>query len=78
LAVLLLLSGTMSARARRLARGLMVALPDDAVTAMILWLMRQYGVSTPTELADEILRETPEPMHFEDGAFDPGTTAIGL
>ncbi|HEV7752651.1 MAG TPA: hypothetical protein VGO71_13990 [Baekduia sp.] len=75
LAVLLLLSGTMPSRARRLARGLMVALPDDAVTPMITWLRRQYGVSTPTELANEILWETPEPMHFEEGAFDPGMAA---
>jgi hypothetical protein len=75
LAVLLLLSGTMPTRARRLARGLMVGLPADAITPMIAWLMRQYGVSTPRELADEILRETPEPMHFEEGAFDPGMAA---
>ncbi|MDB5862071.1 MAG: hypothetical protein JWQ76_5760 [Ramlibacter sp.] len=75
LAVLLLLSGTMPTRARRLTRGLMVALPADAITPMITWLMRQYGVSTPKELADEIMWETPEPMHFEEGAFDPGMAA---
>jgi sirohydrochlorin ferrochelatase len=76
LAVLLLASGTLSARPRRLARGLMVSLPQDAISPTIAWLMRRYAVSAPVELADAILREVPLPRHFEENAFNPGVSDV--
>jgi hypothetical protein len=77
-AVLLLASGTLSARARRLTRGMMVSLPGDAITPVITWLLRRYGVSTTTELADAILRETPEPAHIEEVAAETGGDAAAM
>jgi hypothetical protein len=76
LAVLLLATGTLPARQRRLARGLMASLPESAISPTLAWLMRRYAVSTPTELADAILREVPLPVHFEDCAFDPGVSGV--